>query len=74
MENIIANPQQIQSVVDCIKSTSKLLGTQYTNICDGTSYFVALGFWDYIGITMLCLLGFMFLFVLIGFFYRLIFD
>ena len=57
MEKIIDNPQQFQNVMDCIKATSHFAGTQYKNICDGTTYFVANGFWDYIAYFGLLLLG-----------------
>lgn len=31
----------------CLKGSSQLRGILYQNICDGTSYFVPAGFWDY---------------------------
>ena len=48
MNKIIDNPQQIQQAEDCIKSASHFWGEYYHNICDGTYYFVAFGFWDFV--------------------------
>ena len=58
------------SLDECIKGTYQFSGTLYQNICDGTEYFVANGFWDYS-------LGFFFLLVgivLFVIFLRIIFD
>ena len=42
-----------ETLSECLKSTYQFRGTLYQNICDGTEYFVALGFWDFAGFLML---------------------
>lgn len=66
MENaIIANPQQIQSVSDCVKGTYHFSYTLYQNICDGTTAMISNGFWDYAGFLMLSLIFVVLLLILI---------
>lgn len=31
----------------CLKVTNQFSGSLYQNICDGSQYFIPLGFWDY---------------------------
>ncbi len=43
-----------KTLAQCLKGTYQLGGTLYQNICDGTQYFVASGFWDYaLGLVLL---------------------
>lgn len=36
-----------QSLADCIHQSSRFYDTLYVNICNGSSYSVPNGFWDY---------------------------
>ena len=53
----IDNPQQFQNVGECIKTTEYYSQTVYQNVCDGTSYVVQNGFWDYAGLWILVGMG-----------------
>ena len=53
----VENPQQFQNVGECIKTTEHFSNTVYQNVCDGTSYIVQNGFWDYCGLLLLASLG-----------------
>ena len=59
-----------KTLEQCLKSTSGLTGTTYQNICDGTHYFVANGFWDYALGFVLLGIGIAFILMLM----RMIFD
>jgi hypothetical protein len=62
---IIANPQQLQMVSDCLKTTSNFAESVIHNVCNGTVSIVPNGFWDYalasIGIGIVGLIGLMLL-------------
>ncbi len=36
-----------ETLDQCLKATNQFSGVLYQNICDGSTYFVASGFWDY---------------------------
>jgi len=67
MNTIIANPQQIQTVSNCLKTTENFSQTIYQNVCDGTSYIVTNGFWDYMGLFLLSGIGIGFVLMLLAF-------
>ena len=72
MNEIIANPQQIQNVADCIKATNNFWTTIYINICDGTIRNVPNGFWDLLFGGIVFLIGTSILVVIITFIIKFI--
>jgi|WetSurMetagenome_2_1015567.scaffolds.fasta_scaffold599724_2 hypothetical protein len=46
-----------QTLEQCLKGSYQFAGTQYYNICNGTSYFIANGFWDITLGVILALFG-----------------
>ena len=38
---------------ECIKPTSHLTYTEYTNVCNGNKTKVKIGIWDYIGVSFI---------------------
>ena len=47
------NTLNIETLSECLKSTTHFSGITYQNICDGSSYFLAFGFWEFVGIFSL---------------------
>lgn len=70
----VANPQQFQNVGECIKSTEQYAQRIYQNVCDGTSYVVANGFWNYIGLWLITVFLIAATLFLIFFMFKAIFD
>lgn len=63
-----------KTLEQCLKSTSQFSGTLYQNICDGTQYFVASGFWDYAGSLLILGIGVAVLAALVGMVFSMFFD
>lgn len=46
-----------ENLDQCIKGTYQFAGTLYQNICDGSEYFIANGFWDFAIIFIIASVG-----------------
>ena len=59
-----------ENLEQCLKTTFQFKGALIQNICNNTTHFIPNGFWDYITISFLFIIGFL----LMMFFLKVILD
>ena len=63
-----------ETLEQCLKSTTRFGETFYQNICDGSSYIVPFGFWDFALIIILGLFGIATIILFLGMIFKVVFN